>query len=88
MLSHVSRKDHTNDTFAEHFPLICVKHFNKVVLSGQQNLHTLRRVPVFLDSFVMETQRPLSHEVNMVTIVKAIVSKVVTGARCNCSNKI
>ena len=38
-------------------------------------------MPVLLDSLVVVAQRPVSHEVHMVSVVESIVGKIVTSSR-------
>ena len=88
MLGHIRRQDHANHTSAEHFALVCAKHFNKVVLGGQKNFHRLRGMPILLHRLVVVAERAISHKVYMISIVEAIVGKVMTCRRCHSGDKV
>ena len=77
MLSHVCRKDHSDDSLSEDFFLFNGKALCEVVLSLQEELHGFRGMVVLLNCLVVISKCSISHEVDMVGVVEAIVVKVV-----------
>ena len=80
VIGHVCRQDHSDDALSQHLLFVFRERLNEVVAGLEQDAHGLRSMPVLLNGLVVVPERPVSHEVDVVGIVVAIV--VVVMARC------
>lgn len=88
VIGHVRRQDHPNDALPKHFLLLHGVPFRPVVLLLAHNSHRLSRVVILLHRLIVVTECPVSHEVDMVSVVKAIMVVVVAGRCNNCRDKV
>ena len=83
VLGHVRRQDHAHDNLASVLLLLLGEVLKEVELVLEQDLDRFRCVPVLLHGDVVEAQRSIRHEVDVVRVIEAVVSVVMAGSSCD-----